>query len=74
MLAKLKSKRRVLRSPIFSAGTSNLSLWLADSLDNTARRSSSRRLSVLLCSARLVMNWLFRLMLKRDSSLTDGGV
>ncbi|MOA60482.1 hypothetical protein D3C78_1853750 [compost metagenome] len=51
-----------------------MSLWLADSLDNTARRSSSRRLSVLLCSARLVMNWLFRLMLKRDSSLTDGGV
>ena len=56
VLAKLKSKRRRLRSPIFSDGTISLSLTLAESLDRTDKRSSSKRLLSLRVSGRLVMN------------------
>ncbi|MCY1452729.1 hypothetical protein D9M71_696710 [compost metagenome] len=56
VVAKLKLNRKLLRSPIFSAGTDRFSLVFADSLDNTARRNSSSRSLVLASSGRLVMN------------------
>ncbi|MNS37631.1 hypothetical protein D3C72_698540 [compost metagenome] len=76
VLAKLKSKRRRLRSPIFNAGTSDFSVNALLSPDSTARRISSsvppRR--SLPTSGMLVMYWSLTLMLRRDSSLTAGAV
>ena len=74
-LAKLKSKRSWLRSPIFSAGISSLPSPAPASPLSTGRRISSRPcLPERRISGKLEMNWSLMPTLKRDSSLLNGGV